>query len=96
MWCLCLEDREDVWNANLNHDLKLVKDGPTNIVNGHLKGAMSVLNANGEGLDDTGAFLERVRVPVTQPKTTEPREKKKTPFTPPPSGLTHYLWVSRH
>ncbi|CAI4217383.1 unnamed protein product [Parascedosporium putredinis] len=37
----------------------LVKDGQTNIVDGHLKGAMLVLNASEESLDTTGAFLER-------------------------------------
>ncbi|PKS05566.1 hypothetical protein jhhlp_008084 [Lomentospora prolificans] len=37
----------------------LVKEGQTNIVDGHLKGAMSILNASDESLDATGAFLER-------------------------------------
>ncbi|SPO03546.1 uncharacterized protein DNG_06229 [Cephalotrichum gorgonifer] len=37
----------------------LVKDGTTNIVDGHLKGAMSVIAASNESPDDTAVFLER-------------------------------------
>jgi len=40
--------------------LQLVKAGGSTLVDGHLKGAMSIFESGGEGLDSTGAFLERV------------------------------------
>jgi len=42
------------------NNLQLVQRGRSNIVNGHLKGALTVMCTNPEPLDPTGVFLERV------------------------------------
>jgi hypothetical protein len=38
----------------------LVQKGRSNIVDGHLKGAMTIMSNNGTATDPTGVFLERV------------------------------------
>ena len=46
---------------HLLNDPQLVQNGRSNIVDGHLKGAMTVLNGGADPQDPTGLFLERVR-----------------------------------
>jgi len=40
-----------------------VQQGRSNIVDEHLRGAMTVINSNSSNLDATSMFLERVRSP---------------------------------
>jgi hypothetical protein len=50
---------------------QLVQRGRSNIVDGHLKGAMTVMeNPDEESTDPTGVFLERVSIENSLPITT--------------------------
>lgn len=82
-----------VSKADLVNCLQLVKDGTTNIVDGHLKGAMSVIAASEESPDDTGVFLERVC--IAYPPSALSCAMRCTPavahFTHHPLSIFHTL-----
>lgn len=46
---------------------QLVQKGRSNIVDGHLKGAMSIMSSNTEAPDPAAVFLERVCYTLPQP-----------------------------
>lgn len=46
---------------------QLVQKGRSNIVDGHLKGAMTIMSQREASTDPTGVFLERVRLESNRP-----------------------------
>lgn len=62
---------------------QLVQKGRSNIVDGHLKGALTVMVSNSEAANPTAMFLERVRLQAPSP--TMPL----APFLDLRDGVTH-------
>lgn len=50
----------DILKVDASNSQQLVQKGRSNIVDGHLKGAMTIMSNSEPSTDPTGVFLERV------------------------------------